>query len=101
MASALYIRSVYTLLSSMCFIENTVKKAKELGYTSIALTDKNVLAAVPSFYNACVKYEIKAIFGLEVDLKINDDFYSVLLYAKDNDGLLNLMKFSFLKKKCD
>ena len=94
MASALYIRSVYTLLSSMCFIENTVKKAKELGYTSIALTDKNVLAAVPSFYNACVKYEIKAIFGLEVDLKINDDFYSVLLYAKDNDGLLNLMKLS-------
>ena len=94
MASALYIRSVYTLLSSMCLLENTIKKAKELGYTSIALTDKNVLSGAPSFYNECLKNNIKPIFGLEVDLKIDEQLYSLLLYAKDNDGLLNLMKLS-------
>ena len=96
MASALYIRSVYTLLSSMCLLENTVKKAKELGYTSIALTDKNVLSGVPSFYNECLKNDIKPIFGLEVDLKIDEQIYSVLLYARDDEGLLNLMRLSSL-----
>ena len=101
MKSALYLRSVYSLLSSMCQIERSVKKAKELGYTSLALVDKNNLSGAKSFYNACVKESIKPIFGLEFDLKLDDRIYSIILYAKNDDGYLNLMKLSSIINKQD
>ena len=58
MASLLYVRSVYSLLSSMCTIPRRVKMAKEKGYSSIGLVDKNVLSGAMSFYNECLKENV-------------------------------------------
>lgn len=96
MASSLYVRSVYSLLSSMCTIPKVVKKAKELGFYAIGLVDKNVLSGAMSFYNECQKENIKAVFGLEVDLILDTRKMSVILYAKDDIGFANLMKLSSL-----
>ena len=93
MASLLYVRSVYSLLSSMCTIPRMVKKAKEKGYSSIGLVDKNVLSGAMSFYNECLKENIKPVIGLEVDVNV-DRIVSVILYAKDDLGFQNLMRLS-------
>ena len=94
MATQLLVRSVYSLLSSMCTIEGIISKCKELGYKSVALVDKNVLMGAMTFSKECKKAQIKPIFGLEFDLKIEDRTYPCVLYAKDNEGFKNLMALS-------
>ncbi len=93
-SSPLYIRSVYTLLSSLCDINKAVEKCKEYGYTSAALTDKNVLSGSFAFYRACEKAGIHPLFGLECDVEAGERVYSILLMAKDDEGYKNLMGLS-------
>ena len=57
----LHMRSAYTLLQSTVRIEESVAKAKEMGMSALALTDKNVMHGVPSFVRACQKFHIKPI----------------------------------------
>ena len=94
MSCPLYIRSVYTLLSSMCSIEGVVAYGQKYGYKALGLVDKNVLAGAMSFKKACQKANIKPIFGLEIEIKANDRTYDAILYAKNDDGFKNLMGLS-------
>lgn len=90
----LYVRSVYSLLSSMCTVSGMVKKAKEYGYSSLALVDKNVLSGALAFKKEAIKNNIKPIFGLEFEIEVNERILTCLLYAKNDDGFLNLMGLS-------
>jgi DNA polymerase-3 subunit alpha len=83
----LQVKTSYSLLSSLNNIKELVGTAKELGYTSLAITDDNMYG-VMEFYKECKKNDIKPIIGLELKLK---DFY-ILLYAKDYDGYKILIK---------
>ena len=94
MASQLYIRSVYSLLSSMCSIEGIVYYGKKYGYSHLGLVDRNVLSGAMAFKKACEKAEIRPVFGLEFDILADDIKYSVVLYAKDDEGFKNLMGLS-------
>lgn len=47
-------------------IEETVKKAKELGYSAYAITDHGHIEGWVPFDMACKKYNIKGIFGIEL-----------------------------------
>ena len=94
MSCPLYIRSVYSLLSSMCSIEAIVSYGKKYGYDYLGLVDKNVLSAAMAFKKACDKENIKAVFGLEFDIQVDDNIYSMVLYAKDDEGFKNLMGLS-------
>lgn len=96
MNSYLYIRSVYSLLSSLCPVESSVLKAKEYGYKALALVDHNVLSAAMPFKKACEKHGLKAVYGLEFELKHDDRVYTVVLYALNDDGYRNLMSLSSL-----
>lgn len=94
MATNLYVRSVYSLLSSMCTIDGTISSCLKYGYKSLAIVDKNVLAGAMNFYKAAIKNGIKPIFGLEVDINIEDRIYPVILYAKNDEGFRNLSGLS-------
>ena len=94
MATPLYIRSVYSLLSSMCSIDGIIEYAKKYNYKAIGLVDQNVLAGAMSFYKACIKNDIKPIFGLELKLKIDERNIAIVLYAQNDDGYKNLMCLS-------
>lgn len=94
MSTPLYIRSVYTLLSSMCNIEGVIEYAKKYGYTSLALVDKNVLAGDKVFKKACDSNNIKPIFGLEFEVNVEDRVFDMLMYAENDDGYRNLMALS-------
>ena len=94
MATQLYIRSVYSLLTSMCSVETSVLRCKQLGYTSMGIVEKNILASAMPYKKACEKVGIKPIFGLEVDVNIDQRAVPVVLYAKNDDGFKNLMALS-------
>lgn len=96
MFSPLFIRSSYTLLSSTITISAVLKKAKEAGIKSLAIVDKNVLAYAMSFKKECAKYDIKPVYGLEVDIELTDRVYSIILYAKNDNGFKNMMALSSL-----
>ena len=94
MATQLYVKSEYSLLSSMCRISETVLKCKELGFSSLAIVDKNVLISSKQLKDECLKNNIKPIYGMEIDLIIKDKSYPICLYAKNDNGYKNLMHLS-------
>lgn len=90
----LYVRSEYSMLQSTCSINNLIKKTKELGYQSIAITDEGVMHGTIKFYKECLKNNIKPIIGLHVPYILNGITSKILLYAMDTSGYRNLMKIS-------
>ncbi|EOI01938.1 DNA polymerase III, alpha subunit [Enterococcus moraviensis ATCC BAA-383] len=95
----LYTITSYSLLSSTIRIQELVKEAKKLGYTTLAITDINVLHGAIEFFEACHKEGIKPIIGLALDYTPQKSEHSarLLLYAKDLEGYKNLMRISTAK----
>ncbi|WP_332689809.1 DNA polymerase III subunit alpha [Halalkalibacter lacteus] len=90
-----HVYSEYSLLSSTNRIEALVKKAKEFGFQALALCDHHVMYGAVPFYQACIKYEIKPIFGLQVTIQISEnDFSLIRVYAKNEIGYVNLLKLA-------
>ena len=90
----MYIRSVYSLLSSMCTVDKIAYRASKEGYKAVALTDHHTLSGAMAFKKACEKYQIKPIYGLELAFKDNERLHNILLYARNDKGFTNLMKLS-------
>ncbi len=98
----LHVHTHYSLLDGMCKIDELVKKAKELGYEALAITDHGNMYGVIEFYKECKKNEIKPIIGVEAYLaprtiydktpKIDSKSYHLTLLAKNYQGYLNLIK---------
>lgn len=98
MFSPLQVISSYSLLQSTLKIEEYVKRGRELGYQSLALTDVNVMYGVLDFYHACKKYHIKPLVGLTLQLNSKDGApEELILFAQNNVGYQNLMKISSAK----
>ncbi|MCK8624074.1 DNA polymerase III subunit alpha [Apilactobacillus sp. M161] len=96
----LQVISSYSLLQSNISIKKLVLDAKEKGYRSLALTDKNVMYGAIEFYDECLKNDVKPIIGLTIELmgmEIFDQSFELILLAKNFEGYKNLMKISSLK----
>lgn len=92
----LQVYTAYSLLSSTISIPALIKKAKQLNFSAIAITDQHVLYGVLPFYKACVKAKIKPIIGLTIHVKQNEQSkaYPLVVLAKNNDGYQNLLLLS-------
>ncbi len=66
MFTHLHVHSEYSLLDGMCRVNELPKKVKELGMTSVALTDHGVMYGAVDFYRACKAEGIKPIIGCEI-----------------------------------
>jgi len=88
--TALQVKTSYSILESLNDINKLVRKASNLGYTSLAITDNGNLFGVMEFYLECKKYNIKPIIGIEVTT--NDT--KLLLYAINELGYKKLIKIS-------
>jgi DNA polymerase-3 subunit alpha len=90
-----HVYSEYSLLSSTNRIEELVKKASELGYDTLALCDHHVMYGAVPFYQACLQYKIKPIFGLELTIEYKEgSFGFIRVYAKNETGYANLLKLA-------
>ena len=79
-------------------IDDYINKAKELGLKSLSVTGHGSLADMYDFYFKCIENNIKPIIGCEIYLtpdmenKTKDsETYHMILLAKDNIGLKNLI----------
>ncbi len=88
----LYVKSNYSLLSSLVTIDSLIDLCVSHNITEIALCDDD-LTYVMNFYKKCKDNNIKPIIGLDVKI----DNISVLLYAKSYQGYQSLIKLSTLK----
>lgn len=94
----LYTITSYSLLSSTIRIPEFVKKARELGYQTLAITDNNVLYGALAFYEACIQEGIQPIIGMSLAYSFSEIADTkVLLYAKNRQGYQHLMRISSLK----
>ncbi len=62
----LHLHTEYSLLDGACRIDQLVRRVKELGQTSVAITDHGVMYGAIDFYKACKAAGIKPIIGCEV-----------------------------------
>ena len=98
----LHVHTEYSLLDGAARIKDLVKRAKELGFDSLAITDHGVMYGVIDFYNACRKEGIKPIIGMEAYVSKNSiydtptarDHAHLILLCKNETGYKNLMKLS-------
>ncbi len=99
----LHVHTEYSLLDGSAKIKEIVKRTKELGMDSLAITDHGVMYGVIDFYRACLAEGIKPILGCEVyvapnsrfdrELGTSDDrYHHLVLLAENNTGYQNLMK---------
>src|SRR5438874_4862994 len=103
----LHVHTHYSLLDGACRVDKLIKRTKELGMDSIAITDHGCMFGVVEFFNECKKEGIKPILGMEAYMAPGDRrerstpggnageaAYHLLLLAKDLEGYRNLIKLS-------
>ena len=99
----LHVHTEYSLLDGSNKIREYVKRVKELGMDSAAITDHGVMYGVIDFYKACKEAGIRPIIGCEVYVAPgsrfdreqgagDDRYYHLILLAENNTGYANLMK---------
>ncbi len=95
--------SAYSMGNSICQIPRLVRKAREMGFPAIALTDRNFMFGAAEFHAACrsqwIKFggdypSIKPIIGRSVTATIDEKRHVIHLYAKNKIGYRNLVRIS-------
>lgn len=92
----LQIRSGYSFMKSSVQVNELVKRAKDLNYKALALTDEEVLYSAIPFYKACVAHNITPIFGLTLTFTLSEEEVNSIVLAKSNKGYKELMNISTL-----
>ncbi|PIQ83709.1 MAG: DNA polymerase III subunit alpha [Candidatus Omnitrophica bacterium CG11_big_fil_rev_8_21_14_0_20_63_9] len=99
----LHVHTNYSLLDGACRITPLVKRAAELKFPAMAMTDHGNLFGAVEFYETCTKHGIKPIIGCETYLApkhrldrsgtgIRDSNSHLVLLAKDEQGYSNLTR---------
>ena len=103
MFTHLHVHSEYSLLDGMCRLPLLIKRAKDLGMSSLAITDHGSMYGAIDFYQAAKDAGIKPIIGCELYVAQNDhtsrtaadkSSYHVVLLAKNQTGYRNLMQLT-------
>lgn len=98
----LHLHTEYSLLDGANKLEVLAKRLKELGMTSVAMTDHGNMFGAIDFYTKMKKYGINPIIGMEAYLHNNENIgdkatpqrFHLCLYAKNEVGYKNLMYLS-------
>jgi len=98
----LHVHTHYSLLDGLPKIDELLDYAKELGMTSLAITDHGVMYGAIEFYKKAKAKGIKPIIGCEVYVafekltdkrpKVDDKRNHLILLAKNEQGYKNLVK---------
>lgn len=98
----LHVHTQYSILDGAAAIKKLLARAKELGMTSLAITDHGNMFGVKEFHNAAHAAGIKPILGCEVYVAARSRFDKtekedrsgdhLILLAKNLEGYHNLIK---------
>ncbi len=98
----LHLHTEFSMLDGANKIPVLAKKIKELGMTSVAMTDHGNMFGTITFYNTMKKEGIKPIIGMEAYIHNEENIgdkttkrrFHLCLYAKNDIGYKNLMYLS-------
>lgn len=100
----LHVHSHYSLLDGLATIPDLVRRAKEHGMPSLALTDHGALYGLIEFYQEAKSAGVKPILGMEAYLaphdlhlkrpKLDDRTTHLTLLALTNEGYRNLLELA-------
>src|SRR6267154_2212185 len=99
----LHLHSHYSLLDGACEPVNLVARVKELGMSSVAMTDHGNIFGAWHFYSAAKAAGIKPIIGCELYICKKDDhrappegdkYNHLLVLAETDEGYRNLVKIT-------
>src|SRR3990167_6602399 len=99
----LHLHTNYSLLDGACRITPLVKRAAELKFPAMAMTDHGNLFGAAELYETCTKEGVKPIIGCEPSTApksrldrsgtgIRDSNAHMVILAKDEEGYANLMR---------
>ena len=99
----LHTHTEYSLLDGSNKIRDYVRRVKELGMDSAAITDHGVMYGAVAFYEECKRQGIRPILGCEVYVapgsrfdresgQDEDRYYHLILLAENNTGYSNLIR---------
>jgi len=100
MFSHLHTHFIGSFSDSALRIDEGIKKIKTLGQKAVAMTDHGEMPFVYEFSDACKKYGVKPIFGVEIYFvddaqksieKKDKNRFHLLLFAKNEAGYRNLV----------
>jgi DNA polymerase-3 subunit alpha len=103
MFTHLHVHTEYSLLDGMCRMPQLISRAKELGMSTLAITDHGVMYGVIQFYLAAREAGIRPIIGSEVYVASDSRFshsakgkdsYHLILLAKNQTGYRNLIQLT-------
>ncbi|MCS6957663.1 MAG: DNA polymerase III subunit alpha [Aquificaceae bacterium] len=111
----LHLHTQYSLLDGAIKVKDLASKAIDYGYSAVAITDHGNLFGIVDFYKSMKSAGIKPIIGMEAYFTTGSRFdrkgkasednitdkqnHHLILIAKDDEGLRNLMKLSTLSYK--
>ncbi len=111
----LHLHTQFSLLDGAIKIEDLTRKAKELGYRAVGISDHGNLFGTLQFYRSMRRAGLKPVIGMEAYFTTGSRFdrkakgsednitdrhnHHLILIAKDDRGLRNLMKLSTLSYK--
>ena len=103
----LHVHSEFSLLDGACRLDRLVKRATELEFDTLTITDHGVMCGAIDFYEKAIAADIKPIIGCEayiapgsrLDRKANtrngkDGYNHLLLLAENETGYHNLIKLT-------
>ena len=98
----LHLHTEYSLLDGACRINQLIDRVKELGQTSVAITDHGSMYGVIDFYKAAKEKGIKPIIGCECYVAkrsrfdkvhgIDNERHHLVLLCENNTGYQNLIQ---------
>lgn len=102
----LHLHTAFSLLDSISMPDTVAERVAELGQEAVAITEHGNIYSHIKHYKACKEQGIKAIIGSEMyiteDLSKKDSdsrYYHLVVLAKNNTGLTNLIDMINLSTK--
>ncbi len=100
----LHVHTHYSLLDGFSNIKKLVKRTKELGMSSLAITDHGTMFGVIEFYRSAKAAGVKPIIGLEAymsprgmkekDAQLDKRASHLILLAENDTGYKNLLRIA-------
>jgi DNA polymerase-3 subunit alpha len=102
----LHLHTTYSMLDGAIRIPELMKKVKELGMSSVAITDHGNMYGAIEFYKEAVKHEVKPIIGCEfyvtpsrsaeteLDEIADGGAYHIILLCKNEVGYKNMIRLA-------
>jgi len=97
----LHLHTEYSLLDGACRIDRLFQRVKELGQTSVAITDHGVMYGAIQFYKAAKSHGIHPIIGCEVyvaprtrfdkEAAVDREYHHLVLLCENMVGYQNLI----------